>query len=85
MCVFSDEIRNNLGSVEDIIHRANRRIDGIRRIIRIIITLLLILAILYLEFELIIFFSTAFVSYLQSKHMEQTRASSGRNRTAPVL
>ena len=62
MCVFSDEIRNNLGSVEDIIHRANRRIDGICRIIRSIITLLLILAILYLEFELIIFFSNAFAS-----------------------
>ena len=48
---------NNPGTVEDVSHRVNRIMDGIRRIIRIIITLWIIITISQLEFELIVFFN----------------------------
>ena len=40
MMAVDRTLRNNPGTVEDVIHIVNRITDGIRRIIRIIITLL---------------------------------------------
>ena len=46
MMAANQTLRNNPGTVEGIIHRVNRRMDGIHRITRPIITLYLIIAIL---------------------------------------
>ena len=41
---LNETLRNNTGSIEDVIHRVNRRADGISRIIGVIITLQLSIA-----------------------------------------
>ena len=47
-------LKNNLGSVEDVIHGVNRRMCDIRRIIRIIIKLELIVNNVTLRFRFLI-------------------------------